>query len=542
MTGIETYALTPFISLTMLIPLAGAVLLALVPGRHGAAHRGLAFVVSVLAFACSLSVWVNFDPARAGFQLVEDRAWLPFGARYTVGVDGISLLLFMLTTFLTPLAILGAFSAIRKRAKEFYIAMLLLEVAMLGTLVAADMLLFYLFWEFMLIPMYLIIGVWGGERRVYAAVKFFLFTFLGSVLMLVGIIWMHLKAGGGSFALVDFLKLDLGFREQAWLFAAFGLAFAIKVPMFPFHTWLPDAHVEAPTAGSVILAGVLLKMGTYGFIRFAIPLFPDAAGAFAVPVMVLAVVGIVYGSLCSFAQGDVKKLVAYSSVAHLGFVMLGMFALTQEAVEGAILQMVNHGISTGALFMLVGVLYERRHTRAIDAYGGIARVMKVYAALLVIVTLSSIGLPGTNGFVGEFLILAGTFREALSGGGAFRAIGLALGIAAATGVVLGAVYMLTMVRKVLFGPIVHEENRALKDVSFREFAVLGALVVMVFWIGVYPSFFLSRTTASVRATLDAYKGRMVEQRTALLRGVDARAEDARAAPSPWRVAAQEVAR
>ena len=498
----ETYALTPLITLTMAIPLATAGLLALIPREHHAAHKWLAFIGSLFAFLCALSVWVNFDPARAGLQVVEDYPWLPFGARYTVGVDGISLLLFMLTTFLTPVAILGAFRAIA--SKGFYIAMLLLEVAMVGTFVALDLLLFYLFWEFMLVPMYLIIGVFGGERRVYAAVKFFLFTFFGSVLMLVGVIWLYLKTG--SFALSDLYKLRLAYPEQLYLFAGFGLAFAIKVPLFPFHTWLPDAHVEAPTAGSVILAGILLKMGVYGFIRLAIPLFPDAAHTFALPVMALAVVGIVYGSLCAFAQEDAKKLVAYSSVAHLGFVMLGLFAMAEEAVQGAVLQMVNHGISTGALFVLVGVLYERRHTRAIDAYGGIARPMKVFAALFVVVTLSSIGLPGTNGFVGEFLILAGTFRQALSRGLDMHA--LALGIVAATGVLLSAIYMLNLVRRLLFGPIVHEENRNLKDLSFREVMVLMSLVALVFWIGIYPSSFLSRSEATVKAFVETYKARV----------------------------------
>ena len=514
---IDSWGITPFLSLTLAIPLLGILVLALVPRQHEAAHKWTAFVVSMATFCWSLSIWRNFDGSLAGFQLVEDHAWLPFGARYTVGVDGISLLLVMLTTFLSPITILSAFTAIHKRTKEFYISMLALETAMLGTLLAMDMVLFYVFWEFMLIPMYLLIGVWGGERRLYAAVKFFLFTFVGSVLMLVGILWLHLKTGGTSFAYLDFLKAGASYPQQLWLFGAFGLAFAIKVPIWPFHTWLPDAHVEAPTAGSVILAGVLLKMGTYGFLRFAIPLFPDAAGAFSVPIMVLAVIGIIYGSLVAFAQTDIKKLVAYSSVAHLGFVMLGMFALTQEAVEGSILQMINHGVSTGALFLLVGMLYERRHTRDIAAYGGIARPMKMFAAILIIITLSSIGLPGTNGFIGEFLILAGTFREALASPGVFgdanfKTIGFVLGVGAATGIVLGAVYMLTMVRKVLFGPITHPENRGLKDLCFREFAILASLIVFVFWIGIQPTFFTSKTSASVHATLSAFKTHVVAHR------------------------------
>lgn len=509
---VETTANTPFITMSVVMPLIGAILLMFVPKAHAAAHKGLALVFSLLAFIVSLSIWVNFNSGMAGFQLVEDHAWLPFGARYTVGVDGISLLLVMLTTFLTPLTIFGAFKAIEKRTKEFYIAMLLLETAMIGTLVAMDMVLFYVFWELMLIPMYLLIGIWGGERRLYASLKFFIYTFAGSVLMLVAILYMYTKGGLQSFAYLDFLKNGMGIKEQMWLFAAFGLAFAIKVPIFPFHTWLPDAHVEAPTAGSVILAGVLLKMGTYGFLRFAIPFFPQAAGAFTTPIMVLAVIGIVYGSLTAFAQSDIKKLVAYSSVAHLGFVVLGMFALTQEAVNGAILQMVNHGISTGALFLGVGIIYERRHTREMADYGGLARQMKVFAAMYLIIVLSSIGLPGTNGFVGEFLILAGFFRDALSGPASLKTLGITLGVIAATGVVLGAVYMLNMYRKVMFGPIVHEENRDLKDVSLREFVVLGVLIVMIFWIGIFPNTFLSKSEASVKHLIDNYKAQVVQQR------------------------------
>lgn len=496
--GIDTYGITPFISVTIALPLVGLAFLLFVPERHARVHRAGALATSLITFLWSLSIWRNFDPKLSGFQLVEQHVWLPFGASYTVGVDGLSLLLVILTTFITPVTILSTFKAIEKHVKSFYISMLLLETSMVGTLVAMDLLLFYTFWELMLVPMYLIIGIWGGERRVYAAVKFFLYTFLGSVLMLVAIIWLHIRAGGTTFSYLEIAKTSLSLREQMWAFAAFGLAFAIKVPIFPFHTWLPDAHVEAPTAGSVILAGVLLKMGTYGFLRFAIPLFPDAAHEFALPIMVLAVVGIVYGSLVAFAQQDIKRLVAYSSIAHLGFVMLGMFAMTEEAVEGSILQMVNHGISTGALFLLVGVIYERRHTRDMAALGGLARPMKIYAAVLVIITLSSIGLPGTNGFVGEFLILAGTFRRALSDD---QVQVLPLAVLATLGIVLGAVYMLTMVRKVLFGPVVHEENRCLKDLSSREFVTLIALVIMVFWIGIFPRFFVSVTESSVKTWL-----------------------------------------
>jgi NADH-quinone oxidoreductase subunit M len=515
--GIDTLAVTPFLTLTLALPVGGAALLAVIPRAHAAAHRWLAFAFSLLTFAVSLSIWANFDPSLAGFQLVEDHAWLPFGAHYTVGVDGISLLLVMLTTFLTPVTLLGSFTAITRREKEFYIAMLLLESAMVGTLVALDLLLFYVFWEVMLIPMYLIIGVWGGERRVLAAVKFFLFTFVGSVLMLVGILYLHVRGGSTGFSYFEFLHAGLSAREQLWLFAAFGLAFAIKVPLWPFHTWLPDAHVEAPTAGSVILAGVLLKLGTYGFLRFAMPMFPEATGAFTVPMMILAACGVVFGSLCAMAQQDVKKLVAYSSVAHLGLVMLGLFSLRPESIQGGLLQMVNHGVSTGALFLAIGMLYERRHTRRMDDFGGLARPMKGFAAVLVIVSLSSIGLPGTNGFVGEFLVLSGVFSDALASPGPFGAwnfhtIGTVLGIVGSLGLVLGAVYLLTMLRKVLFGPITREENRGLRDLSLREWVVLGSLVALVFWIGVYPSPFLSRTEASSRALVEACRARVVEVR------------------------------
>lgn len=515
--GIETFANTPFISITLFIPLIGAIFLGLVPKEHFRTHRILAFIFTLATFFVSLSIWINHNESLPGFQMVEDYAWLGIGARYTVGVDGINILLFMLTSFLMPITILSTFSAVKDHVKEFYIALLLLETSMLGTLVAIDMLLFYVFWEFMLIPMYLLIGIWGGEKRIYAALKFFLFTFIGSVFMLVGIIYLHIKTQSSSFAYLDFLEITLSRNEQTWLFLAFGLAFAIKVPIWPLHTWLPDAHTEAPTAGSVILAGVLLKMGTYGFLRFAIPLFPEAAGLFSFPIMLLAVAGIIFGSLASWVQPDVKRLVAYSSVAHLGFVMLGMFAMTPQGIQGSILQMVNHGISTGALFLLVGVLYERRHTRLISDYGGIARPMKIFSAFLVIITLSSIGLPGTNGFVGEFLILSGTFLEAMGSDGTigqlnFKTLLIILVILAASGVVLGAIYMLTMVRKVLFGPITQEENKKLKDVSVREFIVLACMVLMVFWIGIFPNTFLSKTSGTVSKTISTYKQKVVENR------------------------------
>lgn len=513
--GIESMAAMPLISLTIALPALGALAVAISPHDQARVHRMLAALFSVGAFVVSLGIWSGFDVALPGFQMVEDVAGLPFSARYQVGVDGINLLLVLLTTLVTPLAIIGAFGAVKMRTREFYLAMLLLESCILGTLVSMDLLLFYLFWEFMLVPMALIIGVWGGPRRVYAAVKFFLYTFLGSVLMLVGIIYLNVTSEASGFSYLDFVASPVSAPEQMWLFLAFGLAFAVKVPLWPFHTWLPDAHVEAPTPGSVILAAVMLKMGTYGFLRFAIPLFPEAAGAFALPVMVLGAVGIVIGSLVAYAQEDIKRLVAYSSVAHLGLVMLGLFAFSQEAVEGAILQMVNHGISTGALFLLVGMLYERRHTRMMSDFGGIARPMKRFAAFLVIMALASIGLPATNGFVGEFLILAGTVREGLSAGpGPVQTTLLILAVIGTSGVVLGAIYMLTMVRRVLFGPITHAQNEHLRDTTVREFALLAVLTALVFAIGVQPDVFLSRTRASVHELVVQYHGAIEKGRGA----------------------------
>ena len=510
--AVETLARTPFISIVLFLPILGALFLAFIPRRNARAIRNFAFLASLATFFVSLSLWVNFNASLSGFQLVEQHKWIPaLNAHYFVGIDGISLLLVMLTTFISPITIIGAFSAIRKREKEFYIAMLFLETAMLGTLVALDLLLFYLFWEFMLIPMYLMIGVWGSKNRIYAATKFFLFTFFGSIFMLVAIIYLYAKTGWRTFSLVDILNLHLVLHEQFYLFAAFALAFAVKVPMWPVHTWLPDAHTEAPTPGSVILAGVMLKLGTYGFIRFAIPLFPAAAGKFAIPMMALAVIGVVYGSLMAWYQKDMKRLVAYSSVAHLGMVMLGMFAFTMEGLQGSLLQMVNHGISTGALFLLVGVIYERRHTRLIAEFGGIGRVMKAYVAFFTIITLSSLGLPGTNGFVGEFLILFGTFKAALTSP-AFQIPGIILGVFAATGVILGAVYMLSMIRKVFYGPITNPKNKDLKDLNFREIAILTTLVIVVFWIGIFPNFFLDKSRATMERMVDNYQAQVVQYR------------------------------
>jgi NADH-quinone oxidoreductase subunit M len=498
----------PILSLLIATPTVGALMLAMVPAHQRTAHRVIGAGVAVLVFLMSLPLLSIFDPAATGLQLVEEAAWIPsIGAGWRLGIDGVSLWIVLLTTFLTPLILIGAHSAITHRVREFVIAMLVLETAMLGALLATDLLLFYLFWELMLVPMYLLIGIWGGSNRLYATVKFFIYTMVGSLLMLVGIIYLYLLADH-SFDYALILALDLDPTQQFWLFAAFGLAFAIKVPVFPFHTWLPDAHTEAPTAGSVILAGVLLKMGTYGFLRFALPLFPHAMGEFSPLILVLSVFGIVYGALVAWAQADVKKLVAYSSVSHLGFVMLGIVALNTQAVEGAILQMVNHGLSTGALFILVGIIYERRHTRKIADFGGLAAVMPVFTTLFIIVTMSSIGLPGTNGFIGEFLILSGAMTEGLpvlpgTPWNSWPTLSVTGVVVATSGVILGAIYMLSMVRRVFFGPITHDENRHLKDLNLRELLVLAPIIILIFAIGLFPNFLLRPMHASVGALVDS---------------------------------------
>ena len=515
----ETLSSFPLLTLVTFLPVIGAIFIAFIPRHNEAAARGTALFFSAVTFFVSLFVWRRFQDL-AGFQMVERAAWVEGGIGYALGIDGISLLLVMLTTFLTPLTLLSASKAIHDRTREFVICMLILETAMLGALLSLDLILFYVFWEAMLIPMYLLIGVWGGKERIYATTKFFLYTMVGSVLMLVGIIYLYLKTSPLSSSFADILQVQLTRPEQLWLFAVFGLAFAIKVPLFPLHTWLPDAHTEAPTAGSVILAGVLLKMGTYGFLRFAFPLFPEGVGFFSAPIMTLAVIGILYGAYVAFAQKDVKKLVAYSSVSHLGFVVLGMFALTKLGVEGSLLQMVNHGLSTGGLFLCVGILYERRHTRLIADYGGIAKQLPVFATFFMIMTLSSIGLPGTNGFVGEFMIIAGTFEEALSSHldqslpiadflTSWRVIVSVLVFFACLGVVFGAVYMLSMFRRVMFGPLTNEKNKDLKDLSAREVSYLLPIAVLIFVIGFWPNVFLGKMHRSV----DAFVGRYHEQVT-----------------------------
>ncbi len=478
------------------LPAVGAVLVGLMPRGHERALKSTAFAVALLTFVVSLPLYGGFKPGVADYQFVESVAWMPtLGVSYHLGVDGISVLLVLLTTFLMPLSLLASWHSIENRWREFAVTMLLLETGMLGVFVALDLFLFYVFWEAMLVPMYLVIGIWGGANRIYAAIKFVLYTLAGSLLMLVAILALYFQHGAvtGVYTfdlpvLAEFvLPAGLG---QNLLFLAFAIAFAIKVPMFPFHTWLPDAHVEAPTAGSVILAGVLLKMGTYGFLRFCLPLFPQASLRFAPWVIGLGLVGIVYGAWVSTVQPDIKKLVAYSSVSHLGFVMVGLFTLNAQGLVGGIIQMVNHGLSTGALFLLVGMIYERRHTRLIAEYGGLWKVTPAYSALFLIVALSSLGLPGLNGFVGEFLILVGAFQWSRP-----------LAVLATTGIIFAAVYMLWMYQRVFFGEVTHAENRRLADLSSREWAVLVPVLLFIVWIGVYPVSFTGLTETSVQALI-----------------------------------------
>jgi NADH-quinone oxidoreductase subunit M len=493
----------PILSLLTFFPLAGALILLFIPQEKAGTLRVVTLLFAIVEFVISLPLFFVFDPTTASMQFVEDWWWVEaYGISYKVGIDGISLLLVLLTTFLTVLCILCSWKAITFRVKEYMISFLFLETGMVGALVALDLILFYVYWEVMLIPMYLLIGIWGDpKRRIYAAIKFFLFTMAGSVLMLIAILtlyFINLKATGKpTFDVLELYKLGIPVGTQYWLFGAFALAFAIKVPMFPFHTWLPDAHTEAPTAGSVILAGVLLKMGTYGFIRFAIPLFPKAAFNLLPLISVLALIGIIYGALVSMMQPDLKRLVAFSSVSHLGYVMLGMFAFNMQGVQGSIYQMLNHGISTGSLFLIVGMIYERRHTRQIADFGGLSKVMPIYAAFFMIVTLSSIGLPGTNGFVGEFLILLGAFRS-----------NVAYGVFAATGVILGAAYMLWMFQRVMFGKITKPENEKLKDLNAREITILVPMVILIFLMGIYPKLFFSKMDVSVEKFLKDFRGRV----------------------------------
>jgi NADH-quinone oxidoreductase subunit M len=497
------------LSIVTFTPAVGAVLVLFYNRDHVRSIRAFALIITILTFVFSLHLIASFDSRNPDFQFAVRVPWIPsLGIDYSMGIDGISVFLILLTTLLTPLAVLASWS-IHDRLKEYFIFMLLLETGMIGVFCSLDLFLFYVFWEIMLVPMYFLIGVWGGERRIYAAIKFVLYTMIGSVLMLVAIIalyFMHGDATGMFTFSYPQIQSSLGNGRmvlsptiELWLFIAFFLAFAVKVPLFPFHTWLPDAHVEAPTAGSVLLAAVLLKMGTYGLVRFNLPLFPHISHLFAPLISMLAIIGIIYGALVAMVQPDMKKLVAYSSVSHLGFVVLGIFSFTTQGMEGAIYQMLNHGVSTGALFLLVGVIYDRRHTRLIEEFGGLANSMPLYAAFFLIVTLSSIGLPGFNGFVGEFLILLGTF-----GASHARAA------VAAVGVILSAVYMLWMYQRVIWGEIRDPRNGSLPDLVGRERAMLIPLLILMLWMGVYSNHFLRPMDASVAKLMNQSQSGRVE--------------------------------
>ena len=499
----------PILSLLVLAPLAGAVAILAVRGDRPETVRRIALAAMAVTAVLAAQAFDAFVPGEPGYQFTESRTWIPsLGVGWRLGADGAALLMIALTALLSPVALIASWRSVEKRVREYAVALLVLESAMIGVFASLDLLLFYVFWEVMLVPMALLIGIWGGDRRVHASMKFFLYTVVGSFPMFLAILYVwnvQVRAGHATFdvaTLAASLPLQLSATEQFWLFLAFALAFAIKVPLFPLHTWLPDAHVQAPTAGSVILAGVLLKMGAFGFLRYAIPFFPQAATACAGPILALAVAGILYGALMALAQDDLKKMIAYSSVSHLGFVMLGLFTFTTQGVSGAILQMVNHGLSTGALFLLVGVLYDRAHRRGIDDFGGLARTMPVFAVALVLTTMSSVAMPGLNGFVGEFLVLAGTFRV-------HRYAAAAAGLA----MILGAVYMLSAVRRILYGPAHRADTAAMPDLARRERVALAPLAAGFVVLGLWPNLLLDRIEPDVR--------RFLERRAAMIRHADA---------------------
>jgi len=496
----------PILSLIAYLPLLGVFLILALPKESKGGIRWSALAFTLASFAASLWLPAYFDASTPEMQFVEAFSWIPtIGVTYLFGLDGISLWLVMLTTFLSVIGVICSWESITMRLKEYYIFLLLLETGMLGVFFALDFFLFYVFWEVMLVPMYFLIGVWGSDRRLYSAIKFFLYTLFGSVIMLLGILAVYyyhgaqtgaytfdvlrlMKVSYPSTPLFTLLGVSFSFQDLVWL--SFFMSFAIKVPMFPFHTWLPDAHTDAPTAGSVILAGVLLKMGTYGFIRFNLPMFPEATKHFVPMIVTLSIIAIIYGAMVCMVQPDMKRLIAYSSVSHMGFITLGMFALNAQGIQGSIIQMVNHGLSTGALFLIVGMIYDRRHTRLISELGGLSKQMPVYATLFAIIMLSSMGLPGLNGFIGEFLILVGAFK-----------VNYVWAAFAVSGIVLGAAYMLWLYQRTMFGALENPKNAALQDLSPREMTTLVPIVIMCFWIGLYPSPFLSRMEASVNFIL-----------------------------------------
>ncbi len=492
--------------ITLFLPLFGSLLLLFINRNNTETIEKSALGFSVLSFIASLFLFLSFDQNNPGFQFLYQHTWIEsMDIGFRIGIDGMSLLLIMLTTFLTPIVIISSKNAITKRKKEFYVMLLLLQFGMTGVFMSLDLFLFYMFWELILIPMYFIIGIWGGKNKIYAAVKFFIYTVVGSLLMLVALVWLghycgteilHNQQGFTSnYLVIRDIAASIPLEYQKWMFLAFALSFCIKVPLFPFHTWLPDAHTEAPTPGSVILAGVLLKMGTYGLIRFNLELFPQASMEYASLISWLAVIGIIYGALVAMVQTDVKRLVAYSSVSHLGFVVLGIFSMTAEGIQGAIIQMVSHGLSTGMLFLCVGMIYERRHTRDIDQFGGLAKVMPLFTVFFAIAMLASVGLPGLNGFVGEFLTLLGAFNSPFLHSHAYT-------IVAATGVIFAAVYLLWMFQRVMFGANENPANHNLSDLTKRETWMLVPIVVFIVWIGVYPNTFLHVSENSTRALVN----------------------------------------
>jgi NADH-quinone oxidoreductase subunit M len=491
----------PILSLVTFLPLLGAFFILLIRGEEAVVARNARFVAlwtSLITFILSLFILSGFDPSNPNFQLVERVEWLPsLNIAYEMGVDGISVLFVLLSTFLVPLCILASWESIGTRVKEYMIAFLVLETLMVGMFSALDFLLFYIFFEAVLIPMFLIIGIWGGKRRVYASFKFFLYTLLGSVLMLLALIAMYFTAGTTS--IPTLLATDFAANVQIWLWLAFFASFAVKIPMWPVHTWLPDAHVEAPTAGSVILAGVLLKMGGYGFLRFSIPMFPEATATMTPLVYALSVIAVIYTSLVALAQTDMKKLIAYSSIAHMGYVTIGMFTLTQQGIEGSIIQMLSHGVVSGALFLCVGVVYDRLHTREISAYGGLATIMPRYAAFFMLFTMASIGLPATSGFVGEFLVLIGIFQK-----------NTWVAALMTTGIILGAAYMLYLYRRVVFGALGNFDAKKMPDLSRREIAIFAPLIVVVLWMGIYPSSFTDLIGPTVERMITDYNAALAD--------------------------------